>query len=349
MDSKGFVFSMDILLALVIVTVAIGLASNQYESLNYQMQDFTGRQGLEKTVNDAADYLVKSSGNPQNWESNSLGNQLPGLAYVSTIGSNPNFLNPKKIAALDKHPEYLFNILKTTNYDLKLIKTSNTNTWPTLIDITSPNPTISVENAKEVAVANRTVVVLSNVTQFSLQDLTHINPAHPGNNTGNLWYNKSGSGYYVGKGNVTTDIDENSSFYVSQSDLDNYDYYILIDENSGINVVQYGFTDGNAVVNGTYGGFDDMNRKKAVDDAVISRSGQKWYKLDNVNAGDLNTVNEDLQAVLDSGADPNLGMKIWLDIRSDPKDVISLSLVQVYKGQAPFQRIPAKLVLTIWE
>ena len=38
-----------------------------------------------------------------------------------------------------------------------------------------------------------------------------------------------------------------------RSDLDNYDYYILIDENTGINVVQYGFTDGDAVVNGTYG------------------------------------------------------------------------------------------------
>jgi hypothetical protein len=350
MDSKGFIFSMDLLLALVIVTVAIGIASDQYELLNYQMQDFTGRQSLDKTVNDAADYLVKSSGNPTSWETTSAGNTtLPGLSSLTTFGSNPNFLDPKKVSKLDTQAGLLYNLVQTPNYDLKLVKTTNDNSWPTIIDIASPYPpTVSLANAKEVAVANRTVVVLSNQTQFSINDLTHINPAFPGNNTGNIWYNKSGQSYYVGPGNVTTLQDGNSSFYVSAEDLQNFDYYITIDTNTGVNVVQYGFTDGDAVVDGTYGDFADKDRKDAVDGALKDIYGNNgWLKLDNVNTGDLNNVNNDLQKVIDNGGGPD--MKIWLNIESDPKDVLSISLIKVFKGQAPFQRIPAKLVLTIWE
>lgn len=353
MDSKGFIFSMDLLLALVIVTVAIGIASDQYALLNYQVQDFTGRQSLDKTVNDAADYLVKSSGNPSNWEVSSNSKTLPGLAYISIVGSNPNFLNPKKVSALDDHPEYLYNLLQTTNYDLKLV-TTNGNSWQTLIDVASPNPTIAIGNAKEVAIANRTVVVLSNQTAFSVNDLTHINPAFPGNNTGNLWYNQGGKGYFVGPGNVTTEEDPNSSFYVSANNLSSYDYYIVIDQNTGVNVVQYGFTSGDAVVNNTTLRtlpLDNKQRANAVDDSLNFVYGgggsSSWIKLNNVNPGDTNIVNNDIQAVLNSGGGPD--MKIWINIKSDPKDTISLSVIQVYKGQAPFQRLPAKLVLQVWE
>ena len=49
MDDKGFVFTVDLLLAMIIVTVAIGMAIGQLESLNYQMQDFTGRQSLKNS------------------------------------------------------------------------------------------------------------------------------------------------------------------------------------------------------------------------------------------------------------------------------------------------------------
>lgn len=353
MDSRGFVFSTDVLLALVIVTVAIGIASAQYESLNYQIQDFTGRQSLEAVATDAADYLVKSSGDPTYWETSPSSSTLPGLASTTTFGSNPNFLNPKKISTLYNNPGYLYNLLHTSNYELSLVKvdtSTSTSSWPTLIDVMSPNSTLSIGNANEVAVVNRTVVVLSYQTQFSMENLTHINPANPGKNKGNLWYLKSAQSYFVGPGNVTTATDGNSSFNVSYEDLEAYDYYIIVDENDGVNTIFYGFTDGDAVVNGSYGDFNDKNRKTAVDDALKYVYGKDgWQKLSSVQIGDWqsNKVNDELKAVLDKGGGPD--MKVWVNVESDPKDTLSFSVLQVHKDQAPFQRIPAKLVLKVWE
>ena len=87
MDEKGIIFTTDALLALLIITMVIGISINQYDALNYQLQDFTGRQSLEKTVNDAADYLVKNTGSPKNWEKNTPNLSLPGLAVADTAST----------------------------------------------------------------------------------------------------------------------------------------------------------------------------------------------------------------------------------------------------------------------
>ncbi len=344
MDNKGFVFTIDLLLAMVIVTVAIGMAVGQLESLNYEMQDFTARQSLEKTVTDAADYIVKTPGDPYNWnEQGTTDNSLPGLAYMSNIGPNNNYLNPKKVSKLNTIPKLLFNLVNTNNYNLLITRADN---GSNILDISSVNPTTPLSNAKEVAVANRTVVIQSNLTALSMNDLMHINPAHPGIDNGYIWYNKGGDGVYVGPGNVTTAANNNSSFYISRENLNDYDFYIYIDENylkpgghgSPVNVLKYGFTDGDAVVNGTYGGFDDKERDMAITN-----------ELREIMTSSLCLVNDDIRAALDHYNDPEGDLKFWVSVKSNPDAVLSLSIIQVYKGQAPFQRIPAKLVLTIWE
>ncbi|MGF7117496.1 hypothetical protein [Methanobacterium oryzae] len=354
MDDRGFLFTSDLLLSLIIVTVAMGIAIGQFDALNYQMQDFTGRQSLDRTVNDAADYIIKTSGNPSNWNEIKpvISSSLPGLAYMSNIGPNNNYLNPKKMSILNSNPNLLYNLVHTQNYKLLITRAD---TGQKILEITSPNPTTSLANAKEVAVANRTVVIVTNQTAFSMNDLMHINPGHPSNDNGFIWFNKSGDSDYVGPGNVTTAQNVNSSFYISLETLEDYDFYIYIDENyatqgSPINVIKYGFTDGDAVVNGTYGPLDDKNRDTAISkelDAIYHPGG--WQSLPDTDSGSLLLVNEDIKSALQYYNDPEGDLKFWVSVKSNPQATLSLSLVQVNKGQAPFQKIPAKLVLTVWE
>ena len=207
---------------------------------------------------------MKTSGDPVYWNEIKSGppsNSLPGLAYMSNIGPFNNFLNPKKMSRLNAYPGLLSSLVNTQNYNLLITRVD---TYEKVLEISSSNPSTSLTNAKEVAVANRTVTILTNETLLSMNDLMHINPANPGVDNGFIWYNKSGDGDYVGPGNKTTLQDENSSFYITNETLNDYDFYIYVDENyveakpnQQVNVLQYGFTDGDAVVNGTYGPLDD--------------------------------------------------------------------------------------------
>ncbi|MBC7117448.1 MAG: hypothetical protein H5T38_00575, partial [Methanobacteriaceae archaeon] len=112
MDDKGMTFTTDVLLALIIVTIVFGMITDQMEIFSYKMEDFVGRQSLERTVTDAADYLVKSPGEPQHWERGNSppANTLPGLAVIDRGCPVPNFLLHKKIGGLKYNPQLLKNL-----------------------------------------------------------------------------------------------------------------------------------------------------------------------------------------------------------------------------------------------
>lgn len=344
MDDKGLVFTTDVLLAIIIVTISLGMMTNQLDIMNYQIQDFTLRGGLEQQVNDAADYLIKSPGSPSNWENQSSSSTLPGLAVMDRGYPVANFLHHKKISKLEKYPNLLYNLVKTNNYQLRITSIENGS------DIVPPMGSTPPAVAKEIAVANRTVMLMPGETLFRMFDLTHINPGHPSNDTGYLWYSKAGNPpIYVGPGNVTTALDENSSVYITQTDLDTYDFYILVESNSGVTSVNYGFTDGDAVVNLSWAGvpFDDKSRQDAIDAELKDIYGGKgWQKLSPLSTGTLLYMNPAIQEVLDHGGGPDL--KLWVQVQSDPKDTFDLAFVKTYKGNQ-LQKIPAKLTLTIWE
>jgi len=364
MDDKGIIFTTDALLALVVITIAVGISINQLDTLNYQLQDFTGRQSLDKTVNDAADYLVKSSGNPVNWETPPISStDLPGLAALSGTGSltNPstNFLDKNKIDALTSNPGLLTNLVNTTNYDL-LITPINASAY-TPIHITSASPTTPLSSAREVAVANRTVVLPTTTNVLQFNDLMHVNPAHQSGNDAYLWYvdnssGKNGTTIYVGPGNVTTTQNVNSSFY---PDTTKNDYYIYVPTNfalggSPVNSVQYGFTSGNAVVSGTYGGLNDKARSQAIQTELNQiYSPGNWQNLKNTNPGSFTNVNNQINQALTfynitPGSSP--GLKMWISINSNPKAFISVWLIAVPKGTPVSSvNVPSKLVLTIWK
>jgi len=343
MDDRGFVFTSDLLLAMIIVTMAIGLTTSTFESLNHQMQDFSSRQSLERTVNDAADYLVKSPGNPTNWERHGPSTSLPGLAAIDRGLPDSNFLHNRKVDRLNKNPSLIHNLVHTTNYRMVI---TTVDTHRRLIEVNSPNPTVALNNAKEVAVANRTAVFMPGEVLFQMIDLAHINPAHPGHTTF-LWFLRGGDGIYVGPGNVTTAINPDSSFFVTAADIAIYDFFIIINDNTGVRSARYGVTDGDAVVNGTYEGLDDTDRRDAVRDELRRvHGGGGWQDMRPLTTGSVIQIDNDLQRVLDRGGGPD--MKMWVDVASDPKDNFDISVVQVFQGQR-MQRIPVKLVLKIWE
>ncbi|MBC7119039.1 MAG: hypothetical protein H5T36_01170 [Methanobacteriaceae archaeon] len=341
MDDRGMAFTTDMLLSLIIVTIALGMITDQMEILSYKMEDFTSRQSLERLVNDAADYLVKSPGEPQHWERQVPSNTIPGLAVIDRGRPVPNYLFNKKVGMLKKNPQLLKNLVNTDNYYLLI---TNANNSSTIVEIGSPPPS----NAKEVAVANRSCMLVPGEAIFSMVDLMHINPAHPSGQNASLWYSKAGNPpIYVGPGNVTTSSDPNSSFTVTNEDLEIYDYYIRIDANTGVTSVNYGFTDGDAVVNGTYGDFDDRRRQDAIEAELDRIYGQPgWLKIKDLGVGAFIPVDDDIKKVLDSGGGPD--MKLWLKVQSNPNADFDITLVRVFHGQG-YNKIPVKLILYIWE
>ncbi len=344
LDDKGMIFTTDVLLSLIIVTVVLGMITDQMDVLSYKMEDFTGRKSLERTVNDAADYLIKSPGEPEHWEreTHPPSNTLPGFAVIDRGRPVPNFLLHKKVVGLKYNPGLLKNLVNTNNYYLVIVRANDSHI------IMEVGDNSSMSSAKEVAVANRSCMLVPGEAIFSMVDIMHINPAHPQENNTFLWYSKEGNPpIYVGPGNVTTSSDSNSSFYVTLEDLEAYDYYIRIDANTGVRSADYGFTDGDAVVNGTYEGFDDKRRRDAINDELDRIYGQPgWLKIRDLSVGAFIPVDDDLKKVLDKGGGPD--MKLWLQVESNPNADFDITLVRVLHGQG-YNKVPVKLILYIWE
>lgn len=346
MDDRGFVFTSDLLLAMIIVTMAIGLTTSTFESLNYQMQDFSGRQSLERTVNNAADYLVKTPGNPTNWERSVVSTSLPGLTAIDRGLPDSHFLHNRKVDALRRNHVLLSNLVHTSNYNLTI----------TTVD---HRPLISIGHqvpptAKEVAVANRTAIYMPGDVILQMDNLTHLNPGHPADPSTNIWYLNLGEDgkprgtppIYVSPGNVTTASVPDSSFYVYPTELDIYQFYIIMADNTEVTQAHFGFTDGDAVVNGTFGGLDDPKRRDAIRDELQRvHGGSGWENMVPYGNQPI-LVNAFLRNVLNKGGGPD--MKMWLRVAGDPKKDFNVRLIKLHHNQQ-MRRIPVKLVLKIWE
>lgn len=387
MDSKGFIFTADVLLALIIVTMAIGMTVNQFDTLNYQLQDFTGRQSLEKTVNDAADYLVKSPGTPKNWEKmKSLPpNYLPGLAVVDrastpnndlNVFAISNYLDNKKIVAL-KHQEDastkpVKKLVNTDNYYLRIVSLNSSINYLTAgKDPTKLNPC-----PKEIAVANRTVSLIPGDVLLQMTDLAHLNPANPGSSPF-LWYYKTnaqekGGGrpaIYLGPGTgKPSEDEENASVHITQDDINNYNFYIRVDVNqgggSGVSSADYGFTSGDWVMNGSYannqymgydptvnGSSDDDNRETAIQEELSYINGNSNQGFIKINNQELDTGSFiQVNSVLNATYNKRGSpyFKLWFRVPSDANADFSISLVRTHKDQS-LDKVPAQLILMIWE
>jgi len=123
-DSGGQIFSLDLLLALIPITLLIGMASVGMDSMLYLMQGTVFQSSTERVASDTVNTLIETSGSPHNWEE--VGNvSVVGLARYDSRKRMPveNHLSTHKLNALqDRHiqnllgPEYGF-YLRITRAD----------------------------------------------------------------------------------------------------------------------------------------------------------------------------------------------------------------------------------------
>ncbi|MGB9977813.1 hypothetical protein [Methanobacterium sp.] len=155
-DNKAQIFSIDVLLALIVITVILGISADAMDMVSYKAQDYSSRLSLERTTADAADMLIKSSGSPDNWEDYGISvNTVPGLAKKEECLTVPNSLSFVKILKLKGHYNQLMygSILPYGMNSSMMIYPLD----PSLSPIIVMNNTVP-ESASEVVVANRTVL-----------------------------------------------------------------------------------------------------------------------------------------------------------------------------------------------
>ncbi len=157
-DNQGQVFSLDIMIALIIVTVILGISADAMDIASYKAQDYSLRFSLERTTTDAADILIKSPGSPDEWESNGFNPDIiPGLAKKEIVTGKiaPNSLSLIKILKLKNNYNQLMygKILPDGVNSSMVIYPVN----PSLKPLVIRNDKVPI-NASEVVVANRTVL-----------------------------------------------------------------------------------------------------------------------------------------------------------------------------------------------
>jgi hypothetical protein len=134
-DSLGYAISIDLLLAIIPLTILLGVVSADMDNLIYKMEDTVFRGSMDRVASDAITTLVQTPGDPQNWDE--TGNPLvPGLAeYDSRGGVSQGRISNSKMVALSNNDvqnlvgnEYgvYFNMSTTNNQTLKTVGTYNT-------------------------------------------------------------------------------------------------------------------------------------------------------------------------------------------------------------------------------
>jgi len=121
-DSEGYVFSLDLLLALIPLTILLGMATADMDAMFYLTQEGVYQSSLQRVATDAVSALLETSGTPHNWEE--TGNpSVVGIAKFSDSAQSPieNDVSSAKLGGLNSTnmgeligPEYGYFINITT-------------------------------------------------------------------------------------------------------------------------------------------------------------------------------------------------------------------------------------------
>ncbi len=100
-DSRGFALSLDLLLALIPITLLLGFVAADMDNLLYQMEDTVFRSSMDRSAGDAVGTLLETSGSPTDWEINGNTNVV-GLAQFDPSKNGPmeGTIDPLKLAAI---------------------------------------------------------------------------------------------------------------------------------------------------------------------------------------------------------------------------------------------------------
>lgn len=134
-DSRGFLISLDLLIAIIPLTILMGMMVTDMDNMFYTLQSTVYQSSLERVGADTVNTLIKTSGSPYNWEETGSPPQIVGLARYNTTKQMPqqNYLTPFKLAALKESyiqnltgPDYRFFLNISTTNGSRPIKTVGT-------------------------------------------------------------------------------------------------------------------------------------------------------------------------------------------------------------------------------
>ena len=214
-DSKGYALSLDLLLALIPITLMLGLVTANMGNIMYETQDTIYRSSNERVAADTANTLLKTSGDPYDWETNPATVNVVGMAkydYNNHLTAE-YVLTPQKVGATQSSA--IQNILGS-QYGFLLTITGLPN-GNTIVNMTNSGSTnANFNNASDVVKVERLVLVsaFDIVAEFKKVRLTRQPPT------------------------LTKYFPTNRAY------LDIYDYYVYVDNS---NLVSTGWVEVNDV------------------------------------------------------------------------------------------------------
>lgn len=109
-DGVGLVFSIDLMLALIIITVLLGVSANAMDIIGGKIQEYSYTNSLERITMAGTEMLIENAGSPENWEElNDLNGVIPGLADIDPVNMKvqPKTLSIRKIKRLKENYDEL--------------------------------------------------------------------------------------------------------------------------------------------------------------------------------------------------------------------------------------------------
>lgn len=228
----GQIFSMDLMLALVVITVFLGVSADALDMVSSRMDETSYVHSLEKVTTENANILLNTPGSPENWEE---GHQplfmiKPGLAQVDpTTGTVNKTLNLNKVLKLGENYHQLMDgkvLPAGLNSTMMLCPLNNSLETITLNNQEHP------ENAVDILTINRTIMcdymianVMTSIVSYPFE--TSDDPSQP-----------LVCPYCYPKQNLQHHREESTSnkpgwrckpFIVTQNDINSTDIYIMTD------------------------------------------------------------------------------------------------------------------------
>ncbi len=120
MDRKAQMFTLDLLLALVPLTLAMAMSANAISGLAFQIQDYAATYFFHRNAENSLDILVKTTGVPRDWEDSGNASIIGLAAWNSTYSKSvPNFIDMTKFYRTNN--SLLKYLLGTNNFNLTLV------------------------------------------------------------------------------------------------------------------------------------------------------------------------------------------------------------------------------------
>ncbi len=217
MKNQGQVFTTDMIFALILVAAFLSISSQAYDIASGQMKSYSTRYSLERMTNDTADILVKTAGDPIDWETHPSDLNTLGMAKLNP-NNRPisNHIDSDKISKLageitgnnwkpnednaDKEIVEFFGMNDSIeNFEIRVVEKGKTiyHFWPGKESGDTPPS----ENASEVSIVSRIVY----------GRLIYV----PGKSPPLM---RSGAAAY-----------ENLEFFIYSGELTTYDWYLYIE------------------------------------------------------------------------------------------------------------------------